>query len=796
MIGTADYTDFKDFKLTVGAKVYGPVDMASDKTVTFDISSDPYMYESGQTKNISLSGKVIGGASRSFYFAIQNRADVVVYDANYNVYLKPNKLDSYSIIKAAGSTSINAGTLTVSKSIDTPTGSIALNGTAITLAKFDFVAAGENIKITALTAGLACSSSTAAEIKNVKLLVDGSQVGTTDGTVTCDSHNAVAGLTSLGNTFIVTAGQTRVITIVGDLTVTGDTPHASETITAKLFASSTDNYTRMLSGGTGTTPAISGNALTLRAGTVTVAKNISMPAGSAANPTAVTGASDQRIGSFTITAGLGEAVDVSQIVVKDIVGDFPTYYTNLKVKDSNGNQLGSTYGTLTATAATTYSFVPTTAVRIGAGQQAVFYVNADVKSGLTAGAAATTSISAVYATGVSTSQTADDTSSTPTLQSTYVSAKGTLTASIDAATPIAQQIVNGKTYEFARFKMTAGAAEDVRMTDMNVNILADADANIADLTEFKLYDVTGGVKTLIAGPVYSVVADVSATGTWDGYVSFTGFTDTITKNSNKIYAVEARVGSWQSGTSGDTEKLLIAADYQMVNGTSTPITAYGVSSNTQLLESDDSLLFSAATVPGNTMTIYRTKIAAVVASDSPTAAIAGGDDQTIYKFTVSNESNESSYSASLKGVKATINASNLSDTVSSTRKFILYKDSISTANLVAQINLEGKTATYGQGVLDFGAANIDANAIVSGFTGYTATSTSVNTVMLAGVEIAAGGSKTFILVADIAPKTNASNDSTLSISLSSTGLTWSDGEAATITAVDTLPLAAKTVIVN
>jgi peptidoglycan hydrolase-like protein with peptidoglycan-binding domain len=795
MIGTASYTDFKDLKLTVGAKVYGPVDMASDKTVTFDISSDPYLYESGQTKNIALSGKVIGGASRSYYFAVQNRADVVVYDANYNVYLKPNKLDTYTIIKAAGNTSINSGSLNVSKSTDTPTGSIALNATSVTLAKFDFAAAGENVKVSALEAGLVCSSSTTAAIKNVKLLVDGSQIGTTDASVLCNG-DSISGIGTLGNTFQITAGQTKVVSIVADMTVASDMPHAAETITAKLYASSTDNYWRMTAGTTGTTAAVDGNALTLRAGAVTVAKNISVPSGSATNPTSVTGASDQRIGSFTVTAGLGEAVDVTQFVIKDIVGDFPTYYSNLKLKDSSGNQLGSIYGTLTATAATTYAFVPSTAIRINAGQQTVFNVYADVKSGLTAGAAATTSVSAIYATGVSTSQTADDTTSAPTLQTVYVSAKGTLTVSVDAATPIAQQVVNGKTYEFARYKFAAGTPENIRMTDLVVNLNSTADANIADLTEFKLYDVTGGAKTLIAGPVYSAVEN--ATNDWNGYVTFPGFTDTITKGTNKIYSVEAKVGSWQTGTSGVTQQFIIGSDYIHTNtdtSTSTPITAYGAQSNAQLLESDATLLVTGTNASANAMTIYRTKPAVVVASDSPTAAISGGEDQTIYKFTLSNESNEGTYSANVTGILMTINASNLSeaaDAATATRTFTLYKDSIATANVVGELVLKSNVATtsastYG-GVLNFGTTA----AIVSGFSNYVLDSSTA----MVSTEIAAGGSKTFILVADIAPKTVAANDSTLSISIGSTGMFWTDGEDVNINAVDTLPLAAKNVTVN
>lgn len=794
MIGTAASTDFKDFKLTIGSNVYGPVDMAADKTVTFDMSSNPYIYESGQTKNISLSGKVIGGASRSFYFAVQNRADVVVYDTNYGVFLKPNKSDTFTIIKAAGTTSINSGTLTIAKSTTTPTGSLPLGATSVTLANFDFTAAGENIKVTSLAAELACSSSTAAEIKNVKVLVDGSQIGSTDSTVTCGDSNAVSGLSSLGNTFIINAGQTRVVSLVADLTVTSGTPHASETITGELVTVA-DGYTRMTSGTTDTVTGIAGNALTLRSGAITVARNISFPSGTASNPTVVTGATGAKIGSFTVTAGLGEAVDLNQFVVKDVVGNFPTYYTNLKLQDSTGNQLGSTYGTLTATANTTYSFIPTTAVRVNAGQQSVFNIYADVKGNLSAGAAATTTVSAVYATGVTTSQTADDTTSAPGLQTVYVSAKGTLTVAIDAATPVTQQMVAGKTYEFGRFKLTAGTSEDVRMTDMNVSLKSDASANIADLTEFKLYDVSSGSKTLIAGPVYSVVAD--ATTSWSGYVTFTGFSFTVPKSTNKIFSVEAKVSPWTSGESGNTQKVLVATDYLMAAGTSSPITAYGAQSNTQLLESDASLLFSGYTVNANAMTLYRDKISAAVASDSPSGATTPSSSHQIFKFVVSNESNDGSYSGTVTDMAVTLNATNLAEGGSHatlTRTFSLYKDSVTTANLIGEEVLQSAVSansTYG-GTIDFGTTS--ASALASGWTDYTVVTGSSTVFTTAGVEIPAGGSKTFILVADTTvPKITSTVTSylnpTIKASIGGTyGLTWTDGDATGITTVDTLPL--------
>lgn len=796
MIGTASYGDFSDLKLTVGSTVYGPVQMSSDKTVTFDLGSNPYVYEAGQTKNIILSGKVIGGANRNFYFALQNAADVVAYDKNYNAYLKPNQSDTWSVVKAAAATTINAGSLTIARASDSPSGNVAVGATNVELAKFTFTAAGESVKVMSLPAHITTTVATTT-IKNVKLLVDGTQIGSTDSSVVGDGAEDIGWGTSFGSQFIVNAGETKTITIKGDLTQTAAHPAAESTVLISLEAG-TDNYQKMSSGAYGSTTSSDGYSLTLKAGTIVVAKNVSVSSGTSSNPTGVAGQTDVRIGSFTVTAGSGEAVDVTQLVIKDVVGDFPSYYTNLRLKDSAGNVIGSTYGTLTATAATTYSFIPTSAIRISAGQQAVFNIYADVKSSVSAGAMATATVDAIYATGVSTSQTADDTTSDPTLQSTYAASKGVLTLSVDSGTPISQQVVAGKTYEFARYKLAANASEDITVTDFTVSDDADAAASIADLTEFKLYDVTNGGKTLIAGPVYSLV---SSNATADGYATFTGFNFTVPKSSNKIVSIEAKVAPWYSGQSANTHTLKVYQDYLSTSGTSTPVTAKGANSGSYLSQTDSTIVIGSVSLNAQQMTTYRTKVSATVASDSPSGSTVPSATHQIFKFTIANESNDGSYAATLNGVAVTLNATNLSEgtnAATATRTFSLYKDSITSANKVAEIVLKSNVATtsdstYG-GTLNFGTTT-DADCITSGWTNYVEDSTSDNSTLVStGVEIPAGGSKTFILVADTTtPKTTATATAyinpTIKASVSSVyGLTWTDGDATGITTVDTLPL--------
>ncbi len=792
-IGTIDADDIQEITLTIGNKTYGPLEMTEDKTVMFDMSADPYILDSGQTKVMTLKGKVVGGASRNFYAALQNAGDVVAYDKNYNVFIphftSGGDPDTFTVVKATAATTINSGSLTITRATDSPSGNAALSATNVKLVKYEFTATGEDIKVLSLLGYLTCSSNTGAIISNGKLYVDGSQVGVTDSSVTCSGSSAIA-WGNFGNSFIVEEGTTAIVEIAADLTTdTNGNPEALETITAS-FAGGTNNYQRMTSGGYGSTSAVSGNALTLRTGAATVRKNFSVINGSASDPTAVTGEQMAMIGSFSAEAGLGEAIDITQIVLKDTAGTFPTAYTNLMVKSSDGTQIGTTYGNLTATANTTYSFVPSAQLRVQAGQQHVFYIYANVKTGLSAGAQATTTVDAVYATGVDTSATADDLNDVE-LQTVYVAAKGSLVVAADPDTPVAQNITSGKMYEFLRLKATAGPSENVKMTELVVSDVAGAAGDVVDFTSFKLYDITGGSKTLVAGPVSSVVTS-NASPTTSGYVTFTGLEEIINKNSNKVYSIEATAINWYNGQSGNLHTYKLVADYLTSTGTTSPVTAYGVKSDASLTQNSGLTIDGPGSgntdVTGEQMTLYRTNLS--VAGSGFTPANGANSEHRVAEFVISNESNAGSYSATVSNMKATLNASNMSEGgthATVTRTFTLYKNgTISTSNKIAELVLQcgaNTNCVYG-GELDFSTTS--SNAIASGFTSYTVSSGTVFTS--AGVEISAGSSNNIVFVADTrCPEITAADDSFLNTGLSATGVTWGDGSATGVTDLNDLP---------
>src|SRR4029077_12561998 len=121
----------------------------ADGTITFDLSSNPLQIASGQTVNLSVYVDVVGGVNRKMEFTIQRSYDVVATDMTYNVGASVLANSSFPI--TASEVTINAGTLVVSKDASSPTNYIAAGSTNTTLAKFDFQANGEAVRITALT---------------------------------------------------------------------------------------------------------------------------------------------------------------------------------------------------------------------------------------------------------------------------------------------------------------------------------------------------------------------------------------------------------------------------------------------------------------------------------------------------------------------------------------------------------------------------------------------------------------------------------------------------------------------
>ena len=620
MIGTASVTDLANFNLYEGATLLGSVAaMDSDKSITFS-NLNYTMTKSATNKTFSLKADVVSGTRRSFYFSIENMDDVKVMDVNYGVYIKPNQADTWTIIKAATSTDINFGTLTITKSTSSPTGNVADNGTDITLAKFDFKASGEDIKITSLPVGMELTNATT--IDNVKLLVDGTQVGTTDTSV-ADYDDTVGNLAtfSLGNSFIVPAGTTKVLSIIGD--IEGTNMGEADTITAKL-ATGSGNARGMSSSTSIDTTASAGNTLTVATGTLTVAKNIALAEQTASYPTGVAGTTNVKIASFVMTSGSAEGAKISQIVVRDVNTATPflgTKYQNLVLKHGS-TQIGNTIGSLTA-AATSYAFTPANTINLAASESYVVDVYADIKSGVTLAEDAMVKMFSIsYTTAVTAESSTWDGVTGVVGQTNCIVDVGDLRVSKDSSSISAKQLVMGTTnQELGTFKLQQyNGAEAMNISKI---IITDTTTAPGEISDVKVYD-----GTTLLGTVPTLTPDDDDTPT-KGTATFNLASElVIPKGGYKLLTVKADVTAYQgNSTSAHTHVVSLAnTDSLVVRGasSSTSVTIVDVDGTTY------------GTVPtANTHYVYRTKPTFTLNSTSPSGTAVGSVSQTLIKVDVS-----------------------------------------------------------------------------------------------------------------------------------------------------------------
>jgi len=621
---TIDTDDVQNLKLEVaGTTIAGPVNIGSDNKVVFDMSASPYTIPKGQTKIIVLKGDVPTGTGRSFKFTIREIEDFVVKDTQYGVYTSPLVGGSaFSVIEptSGSGTSINNGTLTVSVCSDSPSGNVAQSATNVSLAKFCFKANGEDIKVSTLAIKVTESASKALD--NGKLYFNGSQVGTTDDDVT----SAATVQYSCGNACIIPAGETAVFEFKADITYNDGTAiPAGETLYVEVVGGSSSAIGQS-SLSTVTVSNATAYTLSVASGALSVAKNNAMADYTASYPTGVAGATNVKVASFVLTAGAGEGVSVSQIKVGDD-GDDATYdfgdnFQNLKLMHGD-TQLGLTIGSLSGTSGADYTFNLSPAIEIGAGEQYVVDVYADIltgASGYTAANAGTSKnvgleVVSISATGLTTGTDRSWSSTAVDLHKLVIASTGSLTITAVPApsTPIAGQLVMGSTDNtFATFSFTAGAAEDVQVTQI---IIHDSGTYTGSLSNIKLMDATTGE------PIGSTVAAFDSSGDATFNLSTPWV---IPAGTTQYLVVKADVNAYPNAVSGGSHTLSIQNN--------TKVKSYGVSSGQEITE----------TVSGATSAaqdVYRTKVTVAKNGSSPSGSAVAGAGQEVLRFDVTADSN-------------------------------------------------------------------------------------------------------------------------------------------------------------
>ena len=618
VVGTADYDSLQNLKLYVdGVQVGTTVAlMDSNKTVTFDLSAAPVHFASGQVKTFAVRVDVVKGSSRNFYFEVANGSDFVAKDATYGLYLKTNQQNVFTLIKSAGTVSINAGISVSTKSTSSPSGAVTANAINVKLAEWDVKASGEDIRVSTLGATYAGTHT----INNVYMTIDGTQYGTKAGTVANTATQAFNG------SYIFTAGATKKVAIYADLTsavVSGD----SVLFTLALGAGNGVLQTS----GTGVnvpTGAVAANTLSVSAGTVSASKNSSI-----GNISTVVGATNILVGSWLITAPTDQGVKVNGVTIVDNgnavgLGDAFDQLTMW----SSGTQYGQTISAPSASVGASAIFSLGTQLPIAAGQTIQVDLRANILSNASTdewagGAEDAVEISSIDATGNVTNSAVTFAAASPgQLLTLKTGATLTIAAETIPTMPDSSYLVAGDTLvTLGAFRFTADNTENVLVTRVVVEETGAADVP-GNFKNIKLF--VGGVQVGATAPAFVDAASNTVTFS-DAAGLFT-----VPKNDYKALVVKADMTDKTNATFGDAGKEMKVSIY-FANGVSTDTTNISAKGSTSGAYA--TLAGGDAYLNGSAMTFVRSKPLFAYVAPSSTTLVPGTMEVLRFRITAHSD---------------------------------------------------------------------------------------------------------------------------------------------------------------
>ncbi len=583
-IGSVNNSDIVNFRLQVDGQTVATVaNLDMNGYASFAISPSKTLVTG--TRVIRVLADVVGGASRNFQFSIRNKSDVGIVDSQYNVGINATYASGNFPASPASSVSINAGSVTVQKAIDSTSGDVTVNGNDVLLAKYTVTTYGESLKIETLKAGFAYNSNdasnAAATLRNGRIVINGAQVGSTT--------TLVAAGTTFTTNYTLAAGVPTTIEIRADIFDNDGTGtiKAADTITASLLAPAAANTQRLSSLGYISVPSVdtAANQLTAKsAASITMVK-----ASTYANQTtAIPQTQSYKIAAYTLAGNSSEDVNIDTVSV-----DF-TSVTNATFAAADLTDVilkidGVAVGTPKATVSATGNSYSVSFVLPKNGSKTI-EVWANIGSSITAADSikAETTVSGVGASSSVTSTTA-----TGVDGQTIIAGTGTITATADASRPVASISDDAGTKTAAAFKFEA-ATDSFNITDLVFTI-----ADVTTVSKVKLYDGT----TLVAQK------DPATT------VNFNGLAWNIPANTSKVLRVELDLGTVGvgSGTSGASTLVTLTSG----------IATNGAGSSAAITESNPA---------GNAMYVYKA-IPTVTNLSLPTTLLQTGT-QVVSKFSV------------------------------------------------------------------------------------------------------------------------------------------------------------------
>ncbi len=593
-IGSVYSDDVQNFRLMVDGTQVGTAVVKADanRFVSFNFAT-PVTLKAG-SHVVKMMADIISGSNRNFAFSLRRVVDVELWDSQLNVVVTPTvsvaspALTSFPVEGSA--VSVTVGTLTITKDTSSPSGNVVINGSAVTLAKYQVKAQGEKIKVENLRVSHTASGATWQKIRNGALFLDGVQIGSTQD-ICEDTVNAACavGYTqfNLGSSMVLEPGKTYILEVRGDVYNTNTaSPLSAGTTTVVNVATGASNAYRMSSLSYFNSPSsvVPGSSLTVAAGSLVLAKYTAY-----ANQTVTSPQTAYKLGEFRLTTGSTEGVNIDTFTLTH-TGTI-TDLTNIYL----------VYGSKTSTIKAGSSSPMTWSVNevLGSNTTMTVAVYGTIGSGITTGAFTGT----LAVSGTSQSSGSAVTSASVAGQTVTIGT-GSLTVAADASTPISAQVVSNSMPKVASWKFTS-SNDAFSITELTATT-SDASA----ISELVFKDGATELKRQSFGAANMATA--------------TGLSVPVAVNGTKVIDVYANLGSIGTGagaTGANVGVSLVALKYRNSNGVETATTSPNA----------NGLNYQGAIV-GNNQYAYKTK-PTITNVALPTTVLSGGTP-TIAQFTI------------------------------------------------------------------------------------------------------------------------------------------------------------------
>lgn len=605
-IGSIESKDLKNFKLLIDGAQVGSTAASLDANgnVTFDLSASPKSL-TAVAHSFKVIVDVVGGSSRTTSLSLRKAVDISVIDSELNVPILVTVGSSSFSAQTSGTQTISTGTLTVTKKTTSATGNVTKGASAVTLATYEFKAAGEAVKVETLRANVIVSDGAIDKLRSGKILANGVQVGSTADLYAADGTSGYYTEYSLGSSLVVEPGSPVEVKIVADIYDNDgtDSVKAGNTFQAQI-ASSTSNAQRQTALTYLSVPGsdTAGNTLTVSTGSLTCSKSSAYTNKSTIDPQTA-----YKLAEFTCTAGATEAVDItsfnvdfdksSSVQVASALSDVYIVY---------GDKTGATKTTV---ASTTNAW--TVSKNLAKNGKIIVAVYGNILTAANTGNTFQADLT-VSATAADSKASADATKATG---QTITIGSASLTTAVKN-TPLSQVVFGGQEVEVANYDIIAlNESYTVKEVAIKFNEAAVRDA----VSEVRLYDGPTPVGT-------------GQTIDANGIATTTGLSLAVTNGETKTLTVKLLLNAIGTnyGTSG-----------RNASTTLDTIVAQPGSGGADVYVSNDR--------QGNNVMVYKA-YPIITQGTLASTAITGGS-QDVYKFTVTPSSGGAVY---LKQMKFTV----------------------------------------------------------------------------------------------------------------------------------------------